>query len=193
MSSPTLYLPCRLAPGIEFYRALARHCGPVEILGGERFNKRCKEAHRFKIADTRGRLELTVPIAKPYGRSWADTRISDHGSWWETIPAALESAYGRTPFFEFYAPDLLPLLSDPYMFDSVADMNEAVDRLIRRALNLTDREVTYSRRHDLYPIEPEVTPVDPYWQVRAAQLGFIGGLSILDPLFNLGPEAALLL
>lgn len=193
MSPATLYLPCRLAPGIEFYRALARHKGPVEILGGERFNKRCKEAHRFEIADTRGRLELTVPIAKPYGRSWSETRISDHGSWWETIPAALESAYGRTPFFEFYAPDLLPLLSDPYRFDSVADMNEAVDRFICRALNLGDCEVAYSRRHDLNPITPEPVSPTPYWQVRANQLGFIGGLSILDPLFNLGPEASLLL
>lgn len=172
---------------------MARHCGPVEILGGERFNKRCKEAHRFEIADTRGRLELTVPIAKPYGQTWADTRISDHGSWWETIPAALESAYGRTPFFEFYAPDLLPLLGDPYRFHSVADMNEAVDLFIRRALALTDREVTYSRRTDMSPIEPAPAPVVTYWQVRRTQLGFIAGLSILDHIFNLGPEAQRLL
>ena len=31
----------------------------------------------------------------------------------------------------------------------------------------------------------------PYWQVRADRLGFIGGLSVLDLIFNLGPEAAL--
>ncbi len=172
---------------------MARHDGPVEILGSERFNKRCKEAHRFEIADTRGRLELTVPIAKPYGHTWADTRISDHGSWWETIPAALESAYGRTPFFEFYAPDLLPLLSDPYRFGSVADMNEAVDRFIRRALDLTDIDVAYSRRPDVRPVDLQPVPAITYWQVRAQQLGFIGGLSILDPIFNLGPEARTLL
>lgn len=172
---------------------MAFHVGPIEILGGERFNKRCKEAHRFEIADTRGCLELTIPIAKPYGNTWADTRISDHGTWWETIPAALESAYGRTPFFEFYGPDLLPLLSDPGRFGSVAAMNEAVDRFIRRALDLTDIEVTYSRRANAQPAPLETAPAIPYWQVRAQQLGFIGGLSILDALFNLGPEARALL
>ncbi len=172
---------------------MLRHAGPIELLGSERFNKRCKEAHRFEIADTRGRLELTVPIAKPYGNTWADTRISDHGSWWETIPAALESAYGRTPFFEFYAPDLLPLLSNPYRFGSVADMNEAVDRFIRRALDMTDIDVTYSRHANLQPAILQPAPIAPYWQVRAQQLGFIDGLSILDAIFNLGPEARALL
>ena len=35
--------------------------------------------------------------------------------------------------------------------------------------------------------------IPPYYQVRQGQLGFIGGLSILDLLFNLGPEALLYL
>ena len=189
----TLRLPCRLAPSIGFYRALARHNGPVEICCAERFDKRVKAAHRFVIADTRGPLELTIPIAKPYGRTWADTRLSDHGRWWETIPAALESAYGRTPYFEFYAPDLLPLLANPAQFASVGELNAAVNRFMLRALALNDRDVSYSftpgARPDAVPdFEPQ-----PYWQLRADSLGFIGGLSAFDPLFNLGPEAQLLL
>ncbi len=189
----TLRLPCRLAPPIAYYRALARHSGPVEICCAERFDKRAKAAHRFVIADTRGALELTVPIAKPYGRTWAATRLSDHGRWWETIPSALESAYGRTPYFEFYAPDLLPLLANPERFASVGELNAAVDGFIRRALALSDRPVSYSFTPCTRPdAVPEFEP-QPYWQLRAAELGFIGGLSVLDPLFNLGPEAQLLL
>lgn len=192
-SSTTLYLPCRLAPTPAFYRALSAHPGPVVICCAERFDKRCKAAHRFVIADTRGPLDLTVPIAKPYGRTWASTRLSTHGSWWETIPAALESAYGRTPYFEFYAPDLLPLLSDPAAFGSVGHLNAAVDSFVRRALGLNDKQVSYSFDPSLHPVPVPGFEPAPYWQVRADRLGFIPGLSILDPLFNLGPETALLL
>ena len=178
--SATLYLASRLAPTPAFYHALAAHRGPVVICCAERFDKRCKAAHRFVIADTRGPLDLTVPIAKPYGRTWAATRLSTHGTWWETIPAAL-------------APDLLPLLSDPARFDSVGALNAAVDSFVRRALDLTDVDVSYSFDPALRPTEPAGFELAPYWQVRADRLGFIPGLSILDSIFNLGPEARLLL
>jgi len=183
-----LLLPTRLAPGPAYYRMMAMHQGPVAICSGERFDKRCKEAHRFRIADTRGPLELTVPVEKPYGRTWADTRVSLHGRWWEVMATALESAYGRTPFFEFYADDFLPLISDPGRFTTVAALNEAFDAAIRRAIGL-QKEVTYvsgGQPAAIGPYEPA-----PYWQVRAGKLGFMPGLSILDMIFNLGPETLL--
>ena len=184
----TLLLPTRLAPPPAYYSMMVRHGGPVAICRGERFDKRCKDAHRFTIADTRGPLELTVPVSKPYGRTWATTSVSLHGRWWEVMWAALESAYGRTPFFEFYADDFKPLLSDPDRFTSVADLNEGFDRAIRRAIGLT-KEITYvesGRPAEIAPFDPE-----PYWQLRRDTLGFIPGLSILDMVFNLGPETLL--
>lgn len=181
-----LRLPTRLAPGPEYYRMIARHGGdePVIICSDERFDKRRKSAHRFAIADTRGRLDLTVPIGKPYGRTWAETSVSLHGRWWEVTSTALESAYGRTPFFEFLADDFLSLLRPP--FGSVAELNEGFDRAIRRALGLRT-PVIYGGSGPLTPIEP--WEPEPYWQVRRESLGFISGLSILDMIFNLGPEA----
>lgn len=186
-----LILPCRLAPPAEYYRAMALYPGPVAVCLGERFDKRCKEAHRFAVADTRGRLELTVPVEKPYGRTWNDTRISLHGDWWELMARALESAYGRTPYFEFYADDFLPLLADPARFTTVGALVEDFDRAIRRAIFL-DKEVRYvceASSLDASRSIPAVEPTwEPYWQVRADRLGFIGGLSILDMIFNLGPS-----
>lgn len=182
-----LILPTRLAPPAEYYRMMALYAGPVGICTDERFDKRHKAAHRFAIADTRGRMEITVPIEKPYGQSWADTRVSLHGGWWELAARALESAYGRTPYFEFYADDFLPLLADPGRFTTVAALNADFDRAIRRALGL-QKEVSYVST-GVRPVEPEAWEPQPYWQVRAEKLGFIGGLSILDMLFNLGPEA----
>lgn len=188
-----LRLPCRLAPTPAFYRMMARHAGPVVICGGERFDKRVKAAHRFEIADTRGPLQLTVPVEKPYGRTWADTRVSLHGRWWEVMSTALESAYGRTPFFEFYADDFLSLIANPGEFTTIAALNFAFDRAIRRALDL-QTPVIYSIDPDVQPTTPVApfTPA-PYWQVRADGLGFIPDLSILDLIFNLGPESRLII
>ncbi|MDD6888706.1 MAG: WbqC family protein, partial [Bacteroidales bacterium] len=46
---------------------------------------------------------------------------------------------------------------------------------------------------DLRRADFTLTAPQPYWQVRQSKLGFQPNLSILDALFNLGPEAALLL
>lgn len=168
---------------------IARSRKGVIITSGLRFDKRCKETHRTMIADVRGPLTLTVPIEKPYGRTWADTAVSMHGRWYEVAATALESAYGRTPYFEFLADDFLELLRPE--FGSVGELNERFDRAIRRAAGIT-AEVSYTTEplavDAIEPWEPE-----PYWQVRRDKLGFIGGLSMLDLVFNLGPEAISLL
>lgn len=191
-----LLLPSLLCPPPAFYRAIALHRpadGAIAVCSAARFDKRQKAAHRFAIADARGRLELTVPVEKPYGKTWADTRVSLHGRWWEIMATALESAYGRTPYFEFYADDFLPLIADPDRFTTVGALNADFDRAIRRALALDDRTVIYDDPGACRPAPLSDWQPEPYWQVRASTLGFIPGLSVLDMIFNLGPEALLML
>lgn len=184
-------LPSRFCPGPEYYRLLALNPSEeITVCAGERFDKRVKSAHRMTIADTRGPLDLTVPIAKPYGRTWATTEVSRHNDWFQLMWTALESAYGRTPYFEFYADDFRPLLLGVDDFGSVGDLNFRFDCAIRRALGLTN-PVSYS------PSEADPMPIptwqpEPYWQIRQESLGFIPNLSILDLIFNLGPETNLL-
>lgn len=181
------------------------------------FDKRRKEIHRYTIADVNGPLTLTVPIVKPHGISratWEDVRISDHNRWWDIHRVALESAYGRTPFFEFYIDRFLPFLcaETPDAFPSILHLNRALESEIASIL-LLDR-----RTEKIADIRPEnnsspsasaedSTPcvsvkdsppcvsveIKEYWQPRAEKLGFIPGLSILDLVFCLGPEAALYL
>ena len=64
-----LILPSLFCPAASYYAMMAE-AGHVVVNTGMRFDKRRKEVHRCVIADTRGPLELTVPIAKPYGRTW---------------------------------------------------------------------------------------------------------------------------
>ncbi len=162
-----------------------------------RFDKRFKATHRFTIADTRGRLDLTVPIAKPPTSQcrWGDIRLSDHGHWWDIHRIALESAYGRTPFFEFLIDPLLPLLTEGVVerYPLLRDLSDAWDSWIRSRLLLPSPLPLPARSESSAPSTTEPISLPSYWQIREDKLGFIPGLSVLDLIFNLGPEAVLYL
>ncbi|MCM1355620.1 MAG: WbqC family protein [Staphylococcus sp.] len=189
----TIVLPPLFCGGIDHYALIRAAGGNTRADWQMRFEKRFKDTHRFAIADTRGRLELTVPIAKPsdWHCSWADILLSDHGHWWDVHRIALESAYGRTPFFEFYIDSLLPMLTEGVCdrYVSLRTLSDAWDSWIRSRL-LLSHPLQASAPTAILPATSLPEP-EPYWQVRADKLGFIPRLSILDLIFNLGPEAAI--
>ncbi len=191
-----LTLPPRLCGGIELYvRAWA--AGSYAMDWDTAFDKRDKATHRFTIADTRGRLDLTVPIAKPASSRcrWSEIGVSTHGAWWDVHRVALESAYGRTPYFEFYIDRFLPMLTvgvtDRY--PRLCDLASAWDEQIADILGLTRDNQREATEHDSRLKEAADLQLPPYRQVRASRLGFLPGLSVLDLIFNLGPESQIYL
>lgn len=181
-----------------------RRAAGMPVVTDALFDKRRKEIHRYDIADVNGPLTLTLPIVKPHGipnATWRDVRVSDHGQWWHVHRVSLESAYGRTPFFEFYIDRFLPFISRETVdrYPSVIDLNLAIDREIESLLRLphnppitpkTPNPPIAPPKAVRCPSEARKTCL-PYWQPRQARFGFLPGLSILDLLFCLGPEAAL--
>lgn len=218
MSSPlTIYpgrsimLPLRYCGDIAYYAAMAA-CGRAVICDDLLYDKRQKAVHRCDIADTHGQVQLTVPVAKPHGvkqARWCDVALSDHGAWWHVHRVTLESAYGRTPFFEFYIDRFAPFLREDVMqtHPTVASLDLDIDREIRSILlidtetvprsalagGLTDDAVKVCDVPSAVPQAPVIEHYPPYYQVRSASQGFIPGLSVLDLIFNLGPEAPLYL
>lgn len=204
MSTPLLRFPGREArmPAMLFgpaayYAALAAF-GRVAVDFDARWDKRYKQLHRYEIADTRGRLTLTVSVSVPHGLDRpllrSDVRISRHGQWWKLHRTALESAYGRTPYFEFIIDRFDSLLCDPgepSEAPSAAGFAREADRAVRTFLGL-DTELTdtpSANAADLTGFDFSAHPVAPYRQIRSASLGFLPGLSVLDLIFNLGPES----
>ncbi|MCC8038789.1 MAG: WbqC family protein [Bacteroidales bacterium] len=196
-------LPPLLFPEPIYFAQAAAH-GLWSVDKGLRYDKRAKGTHRFEIADTRGRIALTVPIEKPdFSRrpTWDDVRVSRHGDWWDKHMTALESAYGRTPYFEFYISRLTLFFSrdTPDIYPTVATLSEAAANAVSDILAIDPAsplaETTGNHgecRHgtDISGYHREAVP---YHQIRQESLGFIPGLSVLDLIFNLGPEAQIYL
>ena len=214
----TISLPLRYYGSVGYYALMAAHPRAI-IEDNALYDKRQKAVHRCDIADTHGPVSLTVPVGKPHGikqARWTDVPLSAHGAWWHVHRVTLESAYGRTPFFEYYIDDLLPYLT-PSVVDlhpTIASLTLAIDATLRRLLHLPT-EVVAATAANQSPASPTTSdpsdwsdPSDssdratptlgiaafpPYYQLRAASHGFLPNLSILDLLFNLGPEAPLYL
>lgn len=187
-----LLLPPRLFGPVEYYRLMSRF-EYVAVDAAMRFDKRMKGVHRFSIIDAPGIQQLTVPVSKPSGPvRWCDVTVSEHGKWWLSLPNALATAYSRTPFFEFYIDRFLPLLSQDSVGMPVTELCARADALVRRILDMEcmpgeGKGATADYRHTDF----EALPTAPYRQLRQAEKGFVSGLSVLDLIFNLGPEACL--
>ncbi|MDF9830506.1 hypothetical protein M2133_001860 [Parabacteroides sp. PF5-6] len=161
--------------------------------------------NRCTIAGANGVLPLTVPIIKPDTPKCLtkDIRISDHGNWRHLHWNALVSAYGLSPFFEYYEEDFAPFYQKKYEF--LFDFNEELRTLICELLDIqptihyTDHyesQLPNDFRESIRPRHPgddaSFRPL-PYYQVFRERHGFLPNLSIVDLLFNMGPESLLVL
>ena len=185
---------------VQWYQKLHRHTCIIEQ--HDHFVKQTYR-NRCVIAAANGTQTLTVPIERYDGLKcpMRDIRISDHGAWRHLHWNALVSAYGETPFFEFYADDLRPFFERRWTFllDFNLDITRTLCQLldVRPSVTLTQAYVhepspgTIDLREAIRPKHPlqdtEFHP-EPYYQVRASRHGFLPNLSVLDLLFNEGPE-----
>ena len=202
MLLPTAYL----AP-ISYFRLLLR-AADVHIEAWEHYPKQTLR-NRCLIATSGGVQALTVPVARPDNpkATTRDIRISDHGRWRHLHWQALVSAYGMSPFFEYYADDFAPFYERRYEF--LLDYNMALQSLVCGLLDisptvgLTEEYVPpMSVADDLReaftpraprPVRPDLPPPRPYYQVFGRKHGFLPDLSIVDLLFNMGNESVLYL
>ena len=159
--------------------------------------------NRCTIATTQGVQTLSVPIERYDGLKCAmrDIRVSDHGNWRHLHWNALMSAYGESPFFEYYADDIRPFFEKrwEFLFDFNMEitfkMCELID--IRPTISTTDTYVADTAgMHDFrdtirpkHPLPDEQFVPTPYYQVYRQKHGFLPNLSVLDLLFNEGNEA----
>lgn len=185
---PPQYFGC-----VGYYAAMSDY-DLVVIDYGMRFDKRQKSVHRTSIADARGSLLLTLPISHGAEvKTWSDIIISAHSNWWDVQRGAIESAYGRTPFFEFYFDRFKSFFSAQIPGSRLVNHLAAIDAVIRDILDIKTRvsatlppNINPDDVADLRKFDFSQYPSSPYPQIRADRLGFIPNLSVIDKIFNAG-------
>lgn len=190
-----------LAP-VEYYFLMNRF--PRVII--EQHDHYIKQTYRnrCKIASANGVQTLSIPIEKPDSQKCLtrDIRIADHGNWRHLHWNAIVSAYNSTPFFEYYADDFRPFYekSYPYLFDFNEQLRELVCSLIDIEPLISYSEIfltepdssTLDGRDAIHPKKESLQKeFQAYYQVFESRFGFLPNLSIIDLLFNMGPESVL--
>ena len=189
-------------PPISFFTAI-NSGGDVLI---EQYDNYCKQTYRnrCRIATASGIQTLTIPVVKSTTpkQLMKDVRISDHGEWRRQHWNALESAYMNSPFFMYYQDDFHPFYEKKYEFllDFNTELTLRIMELagIYRPIKLTE---SYTRKSDdildlrdlIDPGKNDPEKTKEYWQVFKQKHGFIGNMSAIDLLFNMGPEFPLYL
>lgn len=156
--------------------------------------------NRCYILSSHGPQFLTVPV---YLGSFHKTPVReikiDYSKRWQQIHIrALSSSYRSSPFFIYYFETIEKIILAGHK--ALLDLNT---ELLRALLEMLKIEVKLSYTTDFMPVDtcmedfrytinPKkgseyITP--KYTQVFSAENGFVPGLSIVDLLFNMGPEA----
>jgi len=203
-----LFSSAYLAP-ISYYTAMA-NCNIAYIEQWENYRKQSYR-NRCVIASPQGKLALTIPIIKPHenNRLIRDIKISEHGKWQHLHWNAIVSAYNNSPFFLYYEDELAPFYEKKhtFLFDFNMELNKIMceDIGIEPIIKLTDSYISTNNDTIINDLRESINPKiaaqeqlkgyqkRPYYQVYQEQLGFLSNLSIIDLLFNMGPEGLLVL
>lgn len=202
MKGKALLSSAYLAP-VQYYAKILQY--PRVYV--EQYDHYMKQTYRNRcvIATQAGTQALVIPAESGGGAKtrMRDVRISWHGGWRRVHWQALVSAYGKSPFFEYYADDLQPFYERKFAF--LIDFNEELCRAVCGMLGigaLPERTREYADaeamgaddfRDSIHPKRGFGGDTDfraqPYYQVFAERNGFRPNLSVADLLFNEGPEA----
>jgi hypothetical protein len=152
--------------------------------------------NRTHIHGANGKLMLSVPVKHlgKIGRQYYHTvEIENSFTWQKQHWKSIQSAYRSSPYFEFYEDNLAILYKTD--FSSLYTFNKACFELLLKLLGW-EPTIQYTESYENTPAARDIRTHDValrYTQVFEDKNGFIPNLSIIDLLFNEGPNALTLL
>ncbi|MBO7629583.1 MAG: WbqC family protein [Bacteroidales bacterium] len=201
MDLKEIVLSTAYLPTVEYFAFIAKS-EVFFIEDSETYQKQSYRS-RARIMTAGGVQTLILPTRHETQRSCIrDVRIDNKCPWQLKHWRAIESAYSGTPYFLYFKDFLYPFFEKKYdfLFDYNLALTEALLQLfkIKKAPAFTGTyEKEYHERFDLrnliHPKKESLLSAEPYHQVFDDRSPFVGNLSVIDLLFNAGPDREYLL
>ncbi|HEY0740552.1 MAG TPA: WbqC family protein [Chryseosolibacter sp.] len=187
-------------PSIAYFAAIS-HADELLLERHENFQKQTFR-NRCYINSSQGVIPLIVPLANTGGkRLITEIQIDYSQRWLNNHWRAIQSSYGKAPFFEHYSVDLHDTLFRK--FDRLFELNQALLTLCLKWLKIkipvrgtfafekTPSQAIYDLRSTISPKNPQALAqiYEPavYHQVFGNM--FVPNLSLIDLIFCKGPGA----
>ncbi|MCX2474594.1 WbqC family protein [Pedobacter sp. MC2016-05] len=200
----TAILPLFYLPPVGYFSLIQQFGNDFLIEKHEHLAKQTYR-NRASIYSPNGKLDLTVPLVKgsKTHKKMKDVRISYDFNWQRLHWLSLETCYRSSAYFEYYEDELSRFYQNRFEF--LFDYNMELMEWLLQKLKLKIALVTTTSYED--QIAPEldfrgmmnpkkngdIVNSKPYYQVFEDRYQFLNNLSIVDLLFNQGPQAKLYL
>jgi hypothetical protein len=202
MTEDAILLSTAYFAPVHFYSRFIHH-PKVYIEQFEHFNKQTYR-NRCVILGGNGPITLITPVIKGRGPKILikDLKIAYEMDWQKNHWRTIFSAYNSSPYFEYYQDEIKPVFEMKTKY--LLDLNQSIHETMCDFLEIENRsklttdfesvpENTLNFREAISPknkIQPDINyQAVQYTQVFSEKFGFTPNLSILDLLFNEGPNS----
>lgn len=197
-SESTVLLSSAYLPPIEYMALILKHENVI-IEKDESYLKQTYR-NRCSILSANGILNLSIPVTKPDGNNTKTKGITilNTEAWYINHWRAINSAYSGSPFFLYYKDDLESFFSG--IHNNLLDFNTGLTNELLSIIGIKS-SITYSSSFTMpnsvlydyrFSLSPKIVNNSnnfvSYIQVFSNKFNFIPNLSIIDLLFNLGPD-----
>jgi len=200
----TAILPLFYLPPVGYFSLLQKLGEDFLIEKHEHLAKQTYR-NRASIYSPNGKLDITVPVVKgaKTHTKMKDVRISYDFNWQRLHWLSLESCYRSSAYFEFYEDELSRFYTNKFefLFDYNFELLEWLNKKLKlnKSFGVTgeyfdDIKPELDFRSVMNPKKQEdIVNNKSYYQVFEDKHQFLPNLSIVDLLFNQGPQARLYL
>jgi len=195
----TIVLSTAYYPPVQYFAEIAKS-GKLLIEQHETYPKQTYR-NRCYIYSANGVLPLSIPVERGsfHKVKLKDIKLDNTRKWKREHINAIRSAYNSAAFFEFYSEEVLKPLDKQHKF--LIDLNMDILNIL---LDIFEMSITVNRtdsfnkkygenymdlRYSISPKKSSIITYGEYFQVFSPDQGFKPNLSIIDLLFNMGPES----
>ncbi len=185
-------------PPIEYFSLISK----ADEVFIEREENYVKQSYRNRcyLLSAHGRQLLSVPVylGSQHKTPVKDITIDYSKRWQQVHLRAIVASYSSSPYFEFYFESFEKILSrkNDFLLNLNMELTETILEILKLKTKISfstsfepPGETENDFRYKITPKKESQFSVKEYFQVFNNGTGFVQGLSIIDLIFNMGPQA----